>query len=155
MLRVFNLYGEANLFIPQNNFGLTLMSFFNVTKYPTSLQFLLMTLGPALIFLSVIERVPTSFGLQPLITFGRVPMFYYILHLYLLHLMGLGMALVAGFGWGSFNFQAKITGMPEGFHLPLRGVYAMSFLCICFLYPLCHWYGEWPRQSPSLLARYI
>ncbi len=157
ILRSFNLYGETNLFVPQSNITLTLMSFLNVTKYPTSLQFLLMTLGPALIFQARVEKLPArlTFRLNPFVVFGRVPMFYYIAHLYLLHLIGLLMALLAGYPWGSFNFTAKITGMPEGFHLPLWGVYAMSLLCILLLYPLCKWYGKWRQQSQSLIARYF
>lgn len=157
ILRIFNLYGEPNLFTPQSNITLTLMSFLNVTKYPTSLQFLLMTLGPALIFLAWVEKFSARQipGLNPLLTFGRVPMFYYIAHLYLLHFMGLLMALLAGYSWGSFNFTVKITGMPEGFHLPLWGVYAMSLLSILLLYLLCYWYGKWRHRSHSFLARYI
>jgi uncharacterized membrane protein len=157
ILRIFNLYGDPNSFAPQSNITLTLMSLLNATKYPTSLQFLLMTLGPILIFLAWVEKLPLrlAFRLNPLVVFGRVPMFYYIAHLYLLHIIGLSMALLAGYPWGSFNFTVKITGMPEGFHLPLWGVYAMSFLSILLLYPLCYWYGKWRHRSHSFVARYI
>ena len=154
LLRVFNFYGESNDFVPQSNALLTLMSLLNVTKYPTSLQFLLMTLGPSLWALALFERWEHR-ALTPLRTFGRVPMFYYVAHLYLLHGLGLALAWLAGHRWAAFDFQARITGMPAAFSFPLWGVYVFSAVTITLLYPLCRRYDQWRRGSQSLIARYL
>jgi hypothetical protein len=154
LLRLTDFYGEANLFAVQSSATLTLMSLGNVTKYPTSLQFLLMTLGPALGALAWFERVKSG-ALKWLITIGRVPMFYYIAHLYLLHALALLMALLAGHPWATFDFKTKITGMPAGFGFPLWGVYVFSAVTVALLYPLCRRYDQWRRGSQSLIARYL
>ena len=154
LLRLFNLYGESNDFEPQSNALLTLMSLLNVTKYPTSLQFLLMTLGPALWALALFERMKSG-ALSAVVTIGRVPMFYYLAHLYLLHALALLMALLAGHRWEGFDFKAKITGLPSSFGFPLRGVYVFSAITITLLYPLCRRYDQWRRGSQSLIARYL
>ncbi len=88
-------------------------------------------------------------------------MFYYVAHLYVLHLLdvlhllGLLMALLAGHPLSAFDFTAKITGMPAAFSLPLWGVYVFSAVTILLLYPLCVYYDQWRRHSPSLIARYL
>ncbi|HMV47886.1 MAG TPA: heparan-alpha-glucosaminide N-acetyltransferase domain-containing protein [Blastocatellia bacterium] len=154
VLRVFNLYGEANRFAWQPDFTHTLMALGNVTKYPTSLQFLLMTLGPAMLALAAFEPLRGAWR-KTLLIFGRTPMFYYIAHLYLLHLLGLAMALATGYSWAEFDFKTKITGMPAQFGFPLWGVYLFSAITIALLYPACRWYDHWRRQSSSFIARYI
>ena len=92
---------------------------------------------------------------KTLLIFGRTPMFYYIAHLYLLHLLGLAMALATGYSWAEFDFKTKITGMPAQFGFPLWGVYLFSAITIALLYPACRWYDHWRRQSSSFIARYI
>ncbi len=154
VLRVFNLYGEQNPFALQADAAHTLMALGNVTKYPTSLQFLLMTLGPAMLALAAFEPLRGAWR-KPLLIFGRTPMFYYIAHLYLLHALGLTMALAAGHSWAEFDFKTKITGMPVTFGFSLWGVYLFSAATIILLYPACRWYDGWRRRSSSLIARYI
>src|SRR5215208_922322 len=83
-LRGFNLYGEPHPWERQPSLVFSLISFLNTTKYPPSLQFLLMTIGPALIFLSAIEPLGNRLP-KPVIVFGRVPFFFYIVHLYVIH----------------------------------------------------------------------
>lgn len=154
LLRLFNLYGETNLFAVQPSATLTLMSLFNVTKYPTSLQFLLMTLGPSLCAMAWVERMKSN-ALNWVITIGRVPMFYYLAHLYALHALSLLLALLAGHPWATFDFKARITGMPATFGFPLWGVYVFAAVTVALLYPLCRRYDDWRRQSRSVIARYL
>ncbi len=102
LLRGFNLYGNSSSGVPfsvgpwspQPTLSLTVISFLNAEKYPPSLDYLLMTLGPALILLGLLDAAKAKPGLGPfLLVYGRVPMFYYILHLYLIHILAIVVAL--------------------------------------------------------------
>src|SRR5262249_55801287 len=125
----------------------TLLSFLNCTKYPPSLEFLLMTLGPALLTLAYFDRrdwKPT----HPLIVFGRVPLFYFILHFYAGHALAV---LAAWFRYGGaarsfvFNPVPAMGGdralYPPDFGYDLWVVYAMWALIVVSLYPLCRWFA--------------
>lgn len=138
LIRGINLYGDL---VPWKHYPTavqTLMSFLATTKYPPSLSYLLMTLGPALLFLANSEalkgRVVTFFT-----TFGRVPFFYYILHLFLIHGLALVAAELTGFGWRSMILTDWVIFVPElkGFGFNLAVVYVVWMLVIVSLYPLC------------------
>ena len=96
ILRFMNLYGDPYIWSVQNSFSFTMMSFFNITKYPPSLLFLLITIGPSIIFLAFAEKWKGAF-FDKLITIGRVPMFFYIIHIYVIHLLALVAAILTGF----------------------------------------------------------
>lgn len=152
VLRGFNLYGNGVAGFPissghwslQRTFSLTLISFFNTEKYPPSLDFLLMTLGPALIFLALIDGVKAERGWSRIfLVYGRVPLFYYVLHIYLLHIIAIVAALVshqpAAWLWhGGFFLQRT----PEGYGHGLGFVYAMWLLAVTLLYLPCRWFME-------------
>jgi uncharacterized membrane protein len=93
LLRAANVYGDPRPFAIQSSPAFTLLSFLNTTKYPPSLLFLLMTLGPALIFLGTIDGIRPS-SHHPLLIFGRVPLFYFVLHLFVIHAVAIGMTAV-------------------------------------------------------------
>ncbi|BDC48586.1 hypothetical protein F183_A09020 [Bryobacterales bacterium F-183] len=109
LLRTVVGYGDAGAF------GGTLMSLGNVTKYPVSLQFALMTLGPALLFLSFTH--PLTNAPQWILTLGRSPLIFYVAHLYLLHALALLASLAMGLGIA--DFSKRFGGIPEGFGFPL------------------------------------
>jgi hypothetical protein len=119
------------------------MVFFDVHKYPTSLQFVLVTLGAVFVLWPLLARLkgPVAAVLN---TFGAVPFFFYVLHIYLVHL--LAMAANAAFGRdisGFFNYLVNGFVAPErlaqlGFGLP--GVYLAWFVVLALLYPLCRWF---------------
>jgi uncharacterized membrane protein len=126
---------------------LTVISFFNVAKYPPSLQYLLMTLGPMLLVLAWLDRATEGGRLNPLgrwtLVFGRVPMFYYVLHIFLIHWMALAAALLFhqptswllhGAFWAAPN--------PPGYGHGLPFVYATWALAIVLLYFPCAWFAE-------------
>jgi uncharacterized membrane protein len=150
LLRGFNLYGEPREWDARSSPVFTLLSFLNTTKYPPSLHFLLMTMGPALIFLALIEpfgkRLP-----KPVIVFGRVPFFFYILHLYIIH--GLAMLLLAyqGRQAGEYIFSAEnlISGRLSNFGLSLGVVYVVWGIVVILLYPLCRWYQRYRENHPA------
>ena len=142
-LRSLNRYGDPSPWSVQPSGLFTFFSFINCSKYPPSLLFLLMTLGPAILALALFER---SFG--PLgrvfVTFGRVPLFYYLLHLPLIHLLALGFAYVR-YGEVGFMFQnvafAGPGQLPAGYGYSLPVVYLVWFGVVLALYPLCSWFA--------------
>lgn len=138
LVRGINLYGDPVQWKYYPTAIQTIMSFLGATKYPPSLSYLLMTLGPALLFLANSEnlkgRLVNFFS-----TFGRVPFFYYILHLYLIHILALIAAQLTGFGWQSMIMTDWVIMIPElkGFGFDLWVVYLIWILVIALLYPFC------------------
>ncbi len=116
----------------------TMMSFLAATKYPPSLSYLLMTLGPAFLFLANSESLKGKI-VDFFSTFGRVPFFYYILHIYLIHILALLAAQLTGFGWQTMIMTDWVIMVPElkGFGFDLWVVYLIWILIIAMLYPLC------------------
>ena len=148
IVRAVNIYGDPAPWHVQKSAIFTVISFLNCTKTPGSLDFILMTLGPALMFLSWLDR--RSFQrANPVIVFGRVPLFYFVLHFYAIHLLALFMALVR-YGGPAWHFMlnplpsmgAPLKLFPPGFGYSLWVAYAAwVFLVVC-LYPLCRWYAR-------------
>jgi uncharacterized membrane protein len=143
-LRALNVYGDASRWAPQAKAGFTALSFLATTKYPPSLLFLLMTLGPALVLLALVDR-GTPRALRPALVFGRVPMFYYVLHFALIHLLAVA-ACVAINGTAHWMFESPdlgnypFTPPPHwGFGLPV--VYAVWAFVVVATYPLCRWFA--------------
>jgi uncharacterized membrane protein len=150
ILRGFNLYGEPREWAMLNTPVFRLMSFLNTTKYPPSLHFLLMTMGPALILLAAIEPLKKRLA-GPVITFGRVPFFFYIVHLYVIH--GLAMLFLIYQGREGSEYVLSSAGISSGalrnFGLSLGTVYVIWVLVIILLYPLCRWYQRYRENNPS------
>ena len=138
-MRLINGYGDPRPWGQQPDFGRTVMDFLNVTKYPASLLFLLATVGPALLLLSALERVGGWFA-SVLQTFGRVPLFFYVLHISLAHLCAGLLAMSMGFG------TTVLTGMfldyPSTWGVGLGGVYAAWLFIVATLYPACLWFAD-------------
>ena len=120
-----------------------MISFFNTLKYPPSLDYLLMTLGPALILLGVMDRANAERGLsRVLIVFGRVPLFYYVLHIYLLHIMAIGITWAFHQpAWHDVVIGDHVQ-RPLGYGHGLPFVYAMWLLAVAILYFPCRWFME-------------
>jgi uncharacterized membrane protein len=148
LLRSTNLYGEPHAWSAQESPIFTILSLLNTTKYPPSLHFLLMTMGPALTFLSVSESVRARFA-KPFQTFGRVPFFFYIMHLYLIH--ALAMLYLAFSGRDPREYIFSASGLNSGalmdFGFGLGGVYLVWMLVLLCLYPLCKWYGTYGGKA--------
>src|SRR5262249_48466350 len=144
VVRGINVYGDPHPWEPQDTWGQGAMAFLNCTKYPPSLCYLLMTLGPALLMLWALDgALDGGLGGLPigraLETFGRVPMFFYILHLYLLH--G-GAVLLAYLRYGATAFTwSPLNPPPREYWLQLPAVYLVAALALAVLYPLCAWFA--------------
>lgn len=137
VLRALDMYGDPNPWQVQPGGTIaTVIDFFNTTKYPPSLLFLLMTLGPAAVLCAYAERF-RGVVRDALVMFGRVPFAFYVAHLYLIHALSVLLGVAQGFGAEPF-FNVFIF-YPTGYGLPLWGVYAVWALVIALLYPLCRW----------------
>jgi uncharacterized membrane protein len=142
LLRFFNAYGDPQPWSAQRNLLYSFLSFINTDKYPPSLLYLCMTIGPSLILLALAER--WRFG--PVIVFGRTAFFYYIVHLYLIHLLAAILYFVKGHGFSEVEKYAEQSPFlflvpGEGFALP--GMYGVWLLVIGLLYPLCSRYDRY------------
>lgn len=138
VLRWTTIYGEPNPFKHFGTVPKNLMSFLKLTKYPPSLLYLLVTLGGAFLFLANSEKLKGRI-VNFFCIFGRVPFFYYILHLYLIHLIALLFAELSGFGWQIMILSDWVSSVPElkGYGFGLWVVYAVWVGVILLLYPLC------------------
>lgn len=144
VLRFVNLYGDPLPWAQQPRGSVfTFLSFFNLNKYPPSLLFLCMTTGPAIIFLALIEKVQNKFTAIMNI-YGRVPMFYYMLHFYIIHTLVVIVFYIQGFGSKDIiTPNSPFLFKPPGFGVPLLGVYAIWIFVVLILYPLCKKYDRY------------
>lgn len=131
VLRATNLYGDPVPWMTQETWLATLLSFLNCEKYPPSLLYLMMTLGPALMLLASFEHVQDTFA-RSLATFGQVPFFYYVVHIYFIHLLAVATA---------FAMTGDLTRTPA-IGLSLGGVYFVWLIVLVLLYPICRWFAE-------------
>lgn len=142
VLRYFNVYGDPQPWSVQRSPLFTLLSFINTDKYPASLLYLCMTLGGAILLLAAVER----WRFRPAIVFGRTAFFYYILHLYLIHLLATILYFVRGHGFSEVEQYAQQSPFlflvpAEGFGL--AGVYGVWLLVVVLLYPVCRNYDRY------------
>ena len=162
ILRVLNIYGDPSPWAKQSSTSFTIISFFNVTKYPPSLLFLLMTLGPGFLALAWFEsRRPSSLGLASkvrefFITFGRVPLFFYLLQWPMAHLTSIVAHLIGGkpIRW-MFGNAMQTTGPPPGMGFNLLVVYICWIAGILLLYPLCKWFAGVKQRNRSWWLSYL
>ena len=148
LLRWSNLYGDAVKWTPDH----PLMSFFNCSKYPPSLLYLFMTLGPAIFALAFLEKVRGAAAAAVLI-YGRVPMFFYFAHIALLHWAAIAVSALAHkpVPWAA-SFMAPMLP-DQGWGLPV--VYLGWILAVAALYAPCRWYMDLKRRSDFWLLGYV
>ena len=150
ILRGFNIYGEPMAWHKQSSLIFTVMSFLNATKYPPSLHFVLMTIGPALIFLSLSERMRSQITLQ-IMVFGKVPFFFYIAHLYFIHALAMLALVYEGRDWQEYILSAAgiRSGKLINFGFGMEAVYVVWLLVVVSIYPLCRWYQKYKENNPT------
>jgi len=148
-LRYVNRYGDPSPWAVQTSPVFTALSFINVTKYPPSLLYLLMTLGPAIAALPALERL-TGPAVRVLTVYGRVPLFYYVLHIYLIHALAIGAAYLAHPDVGALFTVAFAFPKDYGFGLPV--VYVVWLVVVSSLYLPCRWFAgvKQRRHDPWL-----
>ena len=132
-VRAINVYGDP---FPWTT---GILSFLRLNKYPPSLDFVLMTLGPAILLLALFEKMQFS-SMNPLMVFGRTPLFYFIAHLYIIHLLTIPFAWLRYGKWMLINPVLRV--FPQGYGYPLWFVYVLWFVIVASLYPMCLWYSR-------------
>jgi uncharacterized membrane protein len=159
LIRGINIYGDPTRWSHQATPVLTVLSFLRCTKYPPSLDFLLMTLGPALLLLAAFERFTLS-KTSPLTVFGRVPLFYFLVHFFVAHLLTIPLALLR-YGHAAFllNPLPSIGGAPDsyppGFGYSLPAVYLIWIAVVALMYPLCLWFARLKERRNDWWLSYL
>ncbi len=153
LLRATNIYGDPVGWSEQATLLGTLLSFIDCEKYPPSLLFLMMTLGPAVILLALFERVD-SMAARWFTTYGRVPFLFYVVHLPLLHVLAV---LLAWFTLGDVGwmFGSFVPNKPAGYGLSLFGIYVVWISVLLMLYPLCRWFAALKARRHDWWLSYL
>lgn len=157
VLRATGIYGDPNVFEAQDSLTMSIVAFFNTTKYPASLQFLLMTIGPGLVLLSLIDNVTEQSSSYKwmgwLRTFGAVPLFFYVIHVPLINISAhLYTYLVYG---KAVNFFYGKNVYPQGYEPNLLLAYAAWIVIVVALYIPCKYYGRLKRRSKNVVLSYL
>ena len=156
VLRSFNVYGDSGQFVSQDSTIFTVMSFFNPTKYPLSLQYMLLTVGIGLILLFFFRHLPPTFSEGFVQALGKTSMFSYIVHLYLLHLISWLLIPVLGFQFSDMTYGKTLIGLPEGFGLSYGATYMLASVVVLLTVLLAKRYIPWKNANKhNLIARYI
>jgi uncharacterized membrane protein len=150
LLRTTNLYGDPHAWTAEGGALRAVLSFLDCEKYPPSLLYLAMTLGPALCMLAWMDR-PLGPWATRVAVYGRVPLLYYVLHLFLIHATAIALA------WPALGAAAVtrpfVGGEPLGYSLP--AVYALWAAVVLALYPACRWFADVKRQSRGVWVSYL
>jgi len=147
-IRFTNMYGDESQWAKQQTPIFTFLSFINASKYPPSLLYILMTIGPAMLFLAFTERPLRRFG-NIIATYGKVPMFYYILHFYLIHIAAKIAALLSGYSFNEVMNSGPFGQPLQGYGFRLWVVYVVWLGIVAFLYPLCKRYAKYKSDHPE------
>lgn len=153
-VRAINGYGDPSPWSAQRSPALTVASFLNARKYPPSLDFLLMTLGPALVALALLERARGRVA-RWLSTFGAVPLFYYVVHIYLAHGIAVLLAFVQSGAPRRILAVSAPETIPAWYGLSLPGVYAAWTIVVLAMYPLCRWFARLKRERDDWWLTYL
>jgi uncharacterized membrane protein len=149
LIRAANIYGDPSPWTIQKNPVFTALSFLNLSKYPPSLQFTLCMLGILLLLLSVIEGRDNSLT-RGLSVYGKTPLFYFIIHLYIIHSFAVLLILSQGYHLSDLVFAPFKQGRPaDNWGLSLPYIYLIWIGLVALLFPLCRWYGRYKAAHPE------
>jgi len=156
LFRYFNIYGDPNPWSAQKTTALSIISFFNVTKYPPSLLYTCMTIGTALLILAFTENVKNKFT-SILFVYGNVPFFYYLCHWYLIRTSTVVIFFLSGFNSSQIinPKQGPILFQPDEFGFSLGWLYLIWFCLIFILYFPCRWFANYKRTHTQWWLSYL
>lgn len=148
IIRGLNVYGDIMPWAIQKDTTTTIMSFFKVSKYPPSLSFLLITLGPSFLFLRGIENVKNKLT-NFLLVYGRVPFFYYVIHIFVIHFTALMGLIITGGNWRNMIITNDVfrEGKLAGYGYSLWVVYLVWIGIVLVLYPICKRYMDYKANN--------
>ncbi len=153
LLRASQLYGDPNPWVMQGRGGVgTFIDFLNVTKYPPSLLFVAMTLGPSAILCAFADRLPRGLR-NVLVTYGRAPFAFYVAHFYVIHALSVALGVAQGFA--PRQLMTAMLFYPQGFGLPLPLVYVVWAAIVAALYPLVRWVGALKARRTDWWLSYL
>ena len=154
LIRSINMYGDMHPWQHKTSLLFTFFDFVNTTKYPPSLLYILMTIGPALIVLPYLENLGDHGIPKKIIVFGRVPFFYYMLHVALIHAIAFLILFASGHSLNELDFHRE-GALPYGSGHPLWLVYMVWIVAICILYFPCRWYSKYKATHKHWWLSYI
>jgi uncharacterized membrane protein len=156
ILRFSNIYGDPSLWSFQKNGLFTFLSFINVTKYPPSLLFCLITLGIMFIILAFAEQVKNNFT-NFVSAYGKVPLFFYLIHWYIVHPILIAILFLQGFHWSEMDFASGNFGRPKGIEsgIELWAIYSIWLGVVLILYYPCRKYGIYKSDHQKWWLKYI
>jgi uncharacterized membrane protein len=159
VLRAVNLYGDPRPWAGPGPHGQmpAVLAFLNTTKYPASLDFLLMTLGPMIALIPLVERADGAVS-RAIRVFGRVPFLFYVLHIPLIHALALAVSLIRTgevTAWLFANHPMGNPPPPDGYAWSLPLLYLVWAIAIALLYVACRWFAELKRRRPDAWLRYL
>ncbi len=155
ILRYINQYGDISRWSTQKTNAYTFLSFLNTSKYPPSLLFLCMTLGPAIILLALTEIVQNKFT-RFVSMYGRVPFFYYVVHFFLIHVVCVILFFITGHGIKDIaDPNSPFLFRPQHFGFSLLIVYVLWMFLIVALYKPCKWFDDYRRTHRQWWLSYL
>jgi len=155
VLRFINLYGDPSLWTNQKESWRTVLSFFNVTKYPPSLLFTLMTLGPVLILLAFTDNTYNRFT-KFVSVYGKVPFFFFVAHFYLIHSLSAIIVLASGYTWQQATDEKLFFKFrPVDFGFELGWVYLIWILIVMVMYKPSKWFGNYKSANKKWWLSYM
>ncbi len=156
VLRAINVYGDPSTWSSQKTCIDTFLSFMNVSKYPPSLLFCLVTLGLMFFILAMAEQLKNKFTKVAQV-YGNTPLFYFVVHFFIVHSLLLVILFVQGFHWKDLSFASGSFGRPKGLEsgVPLWAVYMIWILVVGVLYKPCKWFGQYKSTHKQWWLRYI
>ncbi|MHC0445789.1 DUF1624 domain-containing protein [Flavobacterium sp. 3-218] len=156
ILRLINVYGDPALWTSQKDSMFTFLSFMNITKYPPSLLFCFATLGVMFLLLAFAEQFQNSIKKVTLV-YGKVPLFYFVIHFYVIHILTLIMLFSQGFNWSQFEFASGTFGRPKNLEsgLPLLAIYLIWIAVVALLYKPCLWFGKYKAENQHWWLKYV
>ncbi|MFD0749945.1 DUF1624 domain-containing protein [Mucilaginibacter calamicampi] len=155
LLRLINIYGDPAKWSVQKSALFSILSFLNVSKYPPSLQFSLLFLGIMLLVVALVQGVNNKFT-TIVCTYGKTPLFYFLVHWYIIHPLVFIMIFLQGFTWGDMVFGSSFGRPKTGSGIELWAVYLVWAGLVLLMYPLCKWFGKYKqRHKEKSWLRYI
>ena len=156
ILRFINIYGDPSLWASQKSAVFTFLSFINVTKYPPSLLFCLITLGILFLLLALAENAKSRFA-RMVPVYGKVPLFYFVIHFYIIHVAMIILMMLQGFHWQQLDFSSGSFGRPKGAEsgISLWAIYVTWIAVVLLLYKPCLWFGKYKATHEQWWLKYI
>jgi uncharacterized membrane protein len=156
LTRLVNIYGDPSLWSIQKNGIFSFLSFMNISKYPPSLDFCLITLGIMFLKLGFVDQLPVGIK-KVFLIYGRVPLFYFIVHFYLVHLITLIVLFFQGFHWSQMDFALGSFGRPKEVvsGLSLGYIYIIWIVVVLVMYQPCVWFGNFKASNNHWWLKYI